>query len=286
MTTPPRGFLDDPFEPRTPPLPDSRFVLSLVPYEETTTYRKGTAKAPEAIVDASGHIEVLDETLLIDASTQGVLTLRPAITDLASITAHARSVREQHPDALPGFLGGEHSITPALIEGVARDDMGVVWLDAHADMRHAFHGSPVNHACAAFNSMKFGPIVQVGVRSLAEEEYENFKKTDRVRMFREWADEAREAILALPENIYLSLDMDGFAPEVVRAVGTPEPGGLNWRDVMEILALLFEHKTVFAYDVVELCPNELDVASEYIAARVTYKIMSYHARHKLGLTPR
>ena len=91
-----------------------------------------------------------------------------------------------------------------------------------------------------------------------------------------------EMVLALPDDVYLSLDMDGFAPEVVRAVGTPEPGGLYWNEVLEILDLLFGHKNVFAFDVVELCPVEADVASEFIAAKVIYKIMSYHAHHKLG----
>jgi len=237
-----------------------------------------------AIVDASGHIEVFDETLEIDASTHGVLTERPDITDLESITAHARRMHGDHPDALLGFVGGEHSVTPAIIEGVARENMGIVWIDAHADLRREFYGRPDNHACAGFNSLPFGPIVQIGVRTLAEEEHLLLKESDRVQAFQHWELGARDAILALPDDIYLSLDMDGFAPEVVRAVGTPEPGGLYWDEVMDILSVLFEHKNVFAFDTVELCPVATDVASEFIAAKVIYKIMSYHAWHKLGGT--
>jgi agmatinase len=278
------GFLEDKFEPGAPVTGNDRFVLSLLPYEETTTYRKGTARAPEAVVDASGHVELFDETMHIDASTHGVLTLRPEISDLASITAHARAVRDEHPDALLGFVGGEHAITPAILGGVAREEMGIVWIDAHADLRESFYGRRDNHACAGFNSMPFGPIVQVGIRALAEEEHRLLSHTDRVRMFRHWCDEARDAILALPQDVYLSLDMDGFAPEVVRAVGTPEPGGLYWDDVMDVLGFLFEHRNVFAFDVVELCPVDTDVASEFIAARVIYKIMTFHALHRLGGT--
>jgi agmatinase len=195
-------------------------------------------------------------------------------------------VRADHPGALPGFVGGEHSITPAIIEGLERDEMGIVWIDAHADLRQSFYGRPDNHACAAFNSLRFGPIVQIGVRALAEEEHRLLGESDRVRAFREWEREARDAVLALPDDVYLSLDMDGFAPEVVRAVGTPEPGGLYWDEVMEILDVLFEAKNVFAFDAVELCPVDTDAASEFIAARAVYKIMSYHAHHKLGGTAR
>lgn len=276
------GFLEDKLDPGSPTAAPNRFVLSLIPYEETTTYRKGTARAPEAIVDASGHVELFDETLEIDASTHGVLTLRPDITDLASITAHARAVRSEHRGALLGFVGGEHSVTPAIIAGVARDDMGIVWIDAHADLRREFYGRRDNHACAGFNSMGFGPIVQIGVRTLAEEEHQLLGETDRVRAFRDWSEWARDAIIALPDDVYLSLDMDGFAPEVVRAVGTPEPGGLYWDEVLEILDVLFASKNVFAFDVVELCPVEADVASDFIAAKVIYKIMSYHAHHRLA----
>jgi agmatinase len=279
------GFLEDKLDPGAPSAGPNRFVLSLIPYEETTTYRKGTAHAPEAIVDASGHVELFDETMEVDASTYGVLTLRPDITDLGSITDHARSVRQEHPEALLGFVGGEHSVTPAIVEGLAREEMGIVWIDAHADLRRSFYGRTDNHACAGFNSLPFGPIVQIGVRTLAEEEHQLLRESERVRAFREWESEAHDAVLALPQDIYLSLDMDGFAPEVVRAVGTPEPGGLYWDEVMEILDVLFTHKNVFAFDTVELCPVETDVASEFIAAKVIYKIMSYHAHHKLGGPP-
>jgi len=275
-------FLEDKLNPSAPFLGDPHYVLSLIPYEETTTYMQGTAKGPEAIVDASGHLELFDETLLIDASTHGVETVRGEITDLASITAHARRMREEHPDALLGFLGGEHSVTPALIEGVARKGMGIVWIDAHADLRESFHGRRDNHACAGYNSLPFGPIVQIGIRTLAEAEYKFLQTTDRVRQFQRWTDEARQAILSLPDDIYLTWDVDGLTPELMRATGTPEPGGLDWDDAIEIIDVLFANKNVFAFDCVELCPMERDVASTFTAAKLVYKIMTYHAHYKLG----
>ena len=279
------GFLEDKADPGEITLDKNRYVLGLIPYEETTTYAKGVGNAPEAIVQASSHVELFDEVLEVDASSHGILTVRPPVTNLASITQAAKALREQFPDSFIGFVGGEHSITPALVEAFhphppapgAKPNVGIVWIDAHADMRKTFHGRADNHACAAHNSMRFGPIVQVGIRTLAEEEWTLLKKTDRVRAHRGWNKKARADLLALPKDVYLTIDFDGFSPEVIRAVGTPEPGGLYWEEVMDILDTVFRHKRVIAFDAVELCPNDADIASSFIAARLVYKVLNYHA---------
>jgi agmatinase len=281
-----QGFLEDKLDVASLKRDANQYAVSLIPYEATTTYIKGTANAPRVIVDASSHIELLDETLRVDASRYGITTIAPEITDLSSITSHASELATAHPNAVYGFLGGEHSITPAILEGLPREEIGIVWIDAHADLRRSFHGSEVNHACAGFNSLKFGRIVQIGVRSLAEEEAAFLDSADRVACFRDWTDPVKDAIRALPARIYLSVDMDGFSPTLVRAVGTPEPGGLMWDEVLDILDFLFGEKDVFAFDVVELCPHADDVVSSYTAARLVYKIMAYHAFHKLQGKPR
>ena len=273
------GFLEDKDDPGDIVLAENRYVLGLVPYEQTTTYGHGVGRAPEAIVEASGHVELFDEVLEVDASRDGILTVRPPITDLASITRAAKAMRAEHPDAFLGFIGGEHSVTPALLAAVARPDMGIVWIDAHADLREEFHGRADNHACAGRNSLSYGPIVQVGIRTLAEEEWSFLKTTDRVSAHRHWTEQARADILSLPDEVYLTVDFDGFSPEVIRAVGTPEPGGLYWEEVMEILETVFRHKRVVAFDAVELCPNDHDIASSFTAARLVYKVMNYHARY-------
>jgi agmatinase len=275
------GFLEDKADPGEIVRETNRYVLALLPYEETTTYGKGVGRAPEAVVEASSHVELFDEVLKVDASRSGILTVRPPISDLASITRAARELREQHPDSLLGFVGGEHSITPALIEAFARPTLGIVWIDAHADLRAEFHGRRDNHACAGRNSMRFGPIVQVGVRTLAEEEWAVLKSTDRVRAHRGWTKKTRADILALPDEVYLTVDFDGFSPEVIRSVGTPEPGGLYWEEVMEILDTVFRSKRVVAFDAVELCPNDADIASSFTAARLVYKVMNYDAYYEV-----
>lgn len=276
-----QGFLQDKLDATDVERDDNRFALSLIPYEETTTYKKGTRFGPEAIVEASGHIELLDETLRIDASRHGIQTLRPDITDLASITSCVSELAQSKTGVLLGFLGGEHSITPAIIEGLDRSGIGIVWIDAHADLRKSFHGRKDNHACAGRNSIRFGPLVQVGVRSLDVEEVDFLEGSRRVRCFRHWDETARNAVRALPETVYVSIDLDGLSPTLMRAVGTPEPGGLAWEDVLDILDLVFREKNVFAYDVVELCPQADDIVSSYTAARLVYKVMAYHAYHKL-----
>jgi agmatinase len=273
------GFLEDKLDPGDIVLGENRYVLACVPYEETTTYGKGVGRAPEAIIEASSHVELFDEVLEVDASRHGVRTVRPPITSLESITRAARELRTQHPHSFLGFIGGEHSITPALLAALAKPGIGIVWIDAHADLRAEFHGRADNHACAGRNSLPYGPIVQVGIRTLAEEEWSFLQSTDRVKAHRRWTEQARADILALPDEVYLSVDFDGFSPEVIRAVGTPEPGGLYWEEVMQILDLVFRHKRVVAFDAVELCPNDMDIASSFTAARLVYKVMNHHARY-------
>ena len=287
-----QGFLEDKLDVASVEQDTNQFVVSLIPYEESTTYIRGTANAPRSIIEASSHIELLDETLRVNAARHGITTVTPEITDLGSITAHVSELASAHPDAVLGFLGGEHSVTPAILAGLLAGrlpaaEFGIVWIDAHADLRRSFHGREDNHACAGLNSVEFGRIVQIGVRSLAEEEASYLDSSDRVKCFRDWNDQVKDAIRGLPKRVYLSIDMDGFSPTLIRAVGTPEPGGLSWEEVMDILDFVIGEKDMFAYDVVELCPHPDDVVSSYSAARLVYKIMAYHAFHKLrGKAPR
>jgi agmatinase len=257
-------------------------VISLIPYEQTTTYIKGTGEAPEAIIAASSHMEVLDESLGIDLTDYGIITLRPEITDLKSITSYVGRLRREHPSALLGFLGGEHSITPAILEGLEPASIGIIWIDAHADLRRSFGARPDNHACAGFNSTPYGRIVQVGVRTLAPEEAVFLDGTDRVKTFRRWESPAAEAIRQLPDTVYLSIDVDGLSPSLIRAVGTPEPGGLMWEEAVDLLEFLFLEKEVTAFDVVELCPQTGDVVSTFATAKLVHKVMACHAFYKLS----
>lgn len=228
-------------------------------------------------MEASGHIELFDEILEVDASVHGILTRRPDITDLESITGYVRRLRAEVPDSFLGFIGGEHSITPAIIDGLDAGEFGIVWMDAHADLRPSYLGREDNHACAGFHTQKFGPMVQVGVRTLAREEWSFLRSNTHVRTFRHWDRDAHDAVAGLPHRVYISVDFDGFSPEVIRAVGTPEPGGLYWDEVLDLLATVFDGHEVIGFDAVELCPEETDRASSFTAARLVYKVLQFHA---------
>ncbi len=280
-----QGFLENKLESVQVTREMNHFVLSLIPYEKTTTYLKGTDQGPEAIVEASAHMELLDDSLGVDASIYGIETLRPSITDLKSITSHVRSTYTHSENRLFGFLGGEHSITPAIIEGLGEKEIGIVWIDAHADLREKYLGQSDNHACAGFNSLPFGPIVQVGIRTLAAEEAALLQSSSRVAAFRQWCVRAEESIAALPRKVYLSIDVDGFSPTLIRAVGTPEPGGLSWDEGMNMLEFVLREKDVCAFDIVELCPRPGDVVSSFTVAKLAYKVMSYYALNKLERRP-
>jgi agmatinase len=245
-----------------------------VPIEWSTSYRTGAARAPEAIIEASTQIELYNAPLGIDLEHAGIVTLRRDITCRDDCVSFARSNREKLGEAFTCFIGGEHSITPWILEGLGCEEIGIVWLDAHADLRESYQGESEGHACAARNSLRFGPIVEIGVRSYSREEYDFLSRNGGVTVFGHWCSEAKEAIGRLPGRVYLSLDFDCMDPSILRAVGTPEPDGLLWRELIDLLAFLFYTKTVVAMDAVELCPVVGDETSNFIAAKVIYEALS------------
>ncbi|HUV37424.1 MAG TPA: agmatinase family protein, partial [Patescibacteria group bacterium] len=251
-----------------------RICVVPVPLEWSTSYRSGTAMAPEAIIEASCQIELYNAPLDLDLEHAGIVTLQPGVTSRDDLVSFIRSRRKTLLDSFTCFIGGEHSITPWILEELACGEIGLVWLDAHADLRASYRGERESHACAARNALRFGPIVEVGVRSFSREEHEFLSRDDRVQVFGTWSPGARDAIGHLPDRIYLSLDFDCMDPSILRAVGTPEPDGLTWRELMDLLTFLFDEKTVVAMDAVELCPVPDDETSNFIAAKIIYEAVS------------
>jgi agmatinase len=251
-----------------------RIYVVPVPLEWSTSYRTGTADAPDSIIAASRQIELYNASLDLDLEDAGIVTLRPRITCKDELVTFVRSHRDTLLASFSCFIGGEHSITPWILEGLAYGEIGIVWLDAHADLRESYLGERESHACAARNALRFGPLVEIGVRSYSKEEHDFLSRNDRVRVFGTWSPEARDAIGRLPDRVYLSLDFDCMDPSILRAVGTPEPGGLTWRELMDLLTFLFDVKTVVAMDAVELCPVPNDETSEFVAAKMIYEALS------------
>lgn len=277
-----------------------------VPYERTTSWGRGAEDGPAALLQASRYVELYDEELRLEPFRIGIETLPPVDvggsedTALERISAAARAAIER--GRFLASIGGEHTVTPALVHGVAAalrpdpgPDLGVVQFDAHTDLRPTYAGSPWNHACAMSRVLDLGAsTLAIGIRSLSRPEAVRIE-TERLPVI--WAgqlealadDELRDLFLgllaSLPDTIYLTFDLDFFDPSLLPATGTPEPGGGTWRQALALLRLLFEHKRVIAMDVVELAPIPGNPASDFTAARLLYKCIGYrYARVLAHLT--
>ena len=270
------------------------FILP-VPFERTTSYVSGTQHGPRELLLASAQVELWDEELGIDLHGRGMFTL-PQV-DLSSF-AIADAMRELERVAGELFdtgkflvvLGGEHSITsPVVAAAAARHDrLSVLQIDAHADLRASYLGEPHSHACAMRRTLEYAPVVQVGIRNISAEEAADLPSL-RSTIFYDWnmRDDPRwmdRAIDALSDTVYITIDLDGFDPGMMPAVGTPEPGGVSWREATTLLRRVFERRRVVGCDVVELCPIPGMAASNFIAAKLVYKLLTY--QFALGTGPK
>jgi agmatinase len=265
---------------------DSAAAILPIPFDRTTSYMPGTRNGPRELLIASGQVELWDEECAADVHELGMATL-PEM-DLSGATmdaamAHIRRVTGEILD-LGKFLvtlGGEHSITSPIVAAVAARHPGltVLQIDAHADLRDGYQGYRHSHASAMRRTLEFAPVVQVGIRNVSAEEAEAIPSLDttifydwNMRDDPAWIDRAVES---LSDTVYVSIDLDGLDPGTMPAVGTPEPGGLSWRELTTLLRRTFERKTVVAADVVELCPIPGLIAPNFIAAKLVYKLLTY-----------
>jgi len=284
------GFLGLP--PRHATAARSRFVVLPGGYEETTTYVKGTSRGPEAIVAASQQVELYDEELSEEPYKAGVHTVAafpfPKKDPEGAMRAMDRAVS---PWLAKGrrvvMLGGEHSITLGAVRAAKRKykDLSVLHIDAHADLRQSYHGSIHNHACIGARIVDLGcPLVQVGIRNLTPPEHrmildgqggklKTYFDVDLPRP-RPWS----EIVGHLSPHVYFTVDLDGISPAIMPAVGTPEPGGLDWEDLLGLMRALFASREVVAMDVMELCPIPGQILSDFVAAKLIYKAMGYWGR--------
>jgi agmatinase len=270
----------------------SGVVVLPLPLDVTASWKRGTAEGPDAIIAASHHLEMYDDELRIDpcSAVGGIAThLAPELpTDptLATQQIHALAVEMVRQDRLLISLGGEHSITYPLVRAHRGTwpDLSVVQIDAHADMRTSYKDTTYNHACPMRRIMELGVhVTSVGVRSLDASESsfilsENsriFFATDVAGRLESWC----EAIIdSLPsDDVYLTIDLDGFDPSVIPAVGTPVPGGLGWYETLAFIRRLSEERRIVGADVVELAPRPGLHYADAAAARLVYKLAAYWA---------
>jgi agmatinase len=267
----------------------SRVAVLPVPFERTTSYGKGTAGGPAAIVRASQAMELYDEELGAEPFRQGIATLPPFLPEsfqmeeaLAELQAEAR--RHLEAGKFLVTLGGEHSLTQAPV-AATRDvhgEIGVVQFDAHSDLREEFEGTPYSHASVMKRIVDSGlPILSVGIRSLSAPEALVIREKGLPVIWGHQLDRAAELfpplLARLPRKIYLTFDIDYFDPSLVPATGTPEPGGGLWYPTLGLLRTLFREKEVVAMDCVELAPLGHQPASDFLAAKLIYKCLGYLA---------
>ena len=264
---------------------NARIIILPVPYEGTVTYGLGTGGGPRAIIEASSHVEFYDDELDFEPYTLGIHTLPEVSEDFKSpdeMFYHLKNmgVELAKSGKLLIMLGGEHSITPGMVAAFAEvyEGMSVLQLDAHADLRDAYNGSKYNHACATRRVMDYCPAVQVGIRSLSLAEKRLIDRMNLPVFFMrnikgsDWMD---EVIDRLTEKVYITIDLDVFDPSIMSSVGTPEPDGMLWDSVTTLLRKVSEKCDIVGFDMVELSPQTGNIAPDFLAAKLAYKLMGY-----------
>ena len=264
----------------------ARVVVLPIPLDRTTSYVAGTRNGPREILVASSHMELYDEEVggePVDAGLYTLPEMELPFEDLADVMAEVERVSGELFDLgkFPFVLGGEHSITPAIVAAAARRHPGltVLQLDAHADLRDRFMGTRFNHACAMRRTLEHARCVQVAVRSLSADEARAIPTLNTtvfydldMRTNPAWID---RVVDALADPVYVTIDCDALDPAIMPAVGTPEPGGLSWPETTRLLRAVFERRTVVGCDLVELCPMPGNVAPTFLCARLVNKIVGY-----------
>jgi len=261
-----------------------------VPLEKSVSYGKGARKGPSAILKASWELETFDGTS--DPSKSGFYTHKPVNCNKSidniynQINYKISSVLKA--EKIPVILGGEHTVTSLAVKSVKKnmDNFGVIHFDAHADLKDTYHNNPYSHACAIKRVFDLGcPVMQIGIRSLTEDE-ESFRKKNSITFYDAaiFFNEKKPLIKIpddFPDKIYITIDIDVFDPSLIPATGTPEPGGLMWYQVIDVLKNIIEKKKVIGFDVVELAPKKNDQSSDFTCAKLIYLIIGMIARKVL-----
>jgi agmatinase len=264
-------------------LEQAKIILIPVPYDGTSTWQKGADKGPDAFLNASENMELYDIETGTEVYKQGVY-LVDAVTENSSPETMVNAVHEVtkkyiKKNKFVTIFGGEHSISIGTIRAFNEmyPSLTVLQLDAHADLRKTYEGSKCNHACALYEASQTTNLIQVGIRSMDVIE-KTIMDEDKTYFAHEmavddtWMD---SAIDQMTENVFITIDLDVFDPSIMPSTGTPEPGGLLWYETLEFLKQVFEEKNVVGFDIVELCPNAKEKSSDFLAAKLYYKMLSY-----------
>lgn len=266
-------------------LDDAKVVLIPVPYDGTSTWQKGADKGPDAFLEASENMELFDIETRTEVYKKGVY-LAPPVTEDASPEKMVEAVHKTTKNYLKQekfvtLFGGEHSVSIGSIRAFNEtfEDLTVVQLDAHADLRPEYEGSTCNHACAVHEASKKANLIQVGIRSMDVSELDHMDQNQVYfahDLYEDWMD---DAIGQMTPNVFITIDLDVFDPSIMPSTGTPEPGGMFWYETLEFIKLMFKKKNVVGFDIVELNPSEKEKSSDFLAAKLYYKMLSYKFKY-------
>jgi agmatinase len=262
----------------------ARVVVLPVPYDGTASGLAGSREGPRAIIDASEEMELYDLELGTEPYLVGIHTLPevvPIVGDPAAMMERIEALAGELLDAgkFVATLGGEHTVAVGAVRAYRRrfPSLSVLALDAHADLRPEYLGTPYNHACTLRRVLEVCPVVQVGLRSADREEHEFIRERDlpflTVGAYRALADGPGEIVARLAADVYVTIDLDAFDPAEMAAVGTPEPGGLRWEEVTALLARVARERRIVGFDVTELAPRLGTFANAQLAAKLTYRLI-------------
>jgi agmatinase len=264
-------------------LETAKVVLIPVPYDGTSTWQKGAHKGPEAFLEASENMELYDIETDNEVYKEGVY-LAEAVTENTTPEKMVEAVHSEvkkyiNKNKFVTIFGGEHSISIGTIRAFDEcfNNLTVLHIDAHADLRKEYDGSTCNHACAVYEANQNVNLVQVGIRSMDISETRVMNK-DKVFFAYDmavneyWMD---DVIDQLTGNVFITFDLDALDPSIMPSTGTPEPGGLFYYETLEFLKKVFTERNVVGFDIVELCPNEDEKSSDFLAAKLYYKMLSY-----------
>jgi len=262
---------------------ESGIIIVPVPYDETSTWMKGADKGPDAILHASVNLEFYDVETSSEAHLKGIHTIAPLLekeTPQKLVKAVYDNILSLLSDKkFPVIIGGNHTVSIGAIKAFSEffENLTILQLDAHADLRQVYEGSVFNHACAMARAREFAPVVQVGIRSMSAEELP-FVERDRIFFSHElYYDKSlyEKALVKLTENVYITIDLDVFDPSIMPSTGTPEPGGPPYYELLHFMKEVIKSRNVVGFDVVGLCPSATNKSPDFVAAKIIYQLLSY-----------
>lgn len=266
---------------------NAKVVIIPAPFEASTSYQQGTMNGPKALITASHEVELYDLELKTSFHTVGVHTLKSLNFKKKSAPKACDMLYETTKKVLsdkkwPIMLGGEHTISYGIFKALFEKypNLSIFHIDAHADMRRAYEDNPYSHASILHLIRKTcDRTVSVGIRNISEEEAEYIKKNNVIIYYdhetQKTGFDIPKILSQLTDHVYLTIDVDGFSPSLVPSTGTPEPGGLEWYESLNILKPLFKHKNIVGMDVVEHMPIKNVVHGDFSVAKIIYKCIGY-----------